>query len=61
MAETVSCFDCKYSGIEPGDMNPTCRHEIAGQLGLHVSTARAENAKCGPDGTLFEKVKNETT
>lgn len=57
-----NCSACRYSGMEPDDMNLTCGHPDAGVFGLHIRKeplGHCENFKKfeqhpgrHPDGTL---------
>jgi hypothetical protein len=46
------CKACRYSGIEPSDMNLTCGHPDAGVFGLHIWKEPLEHC---PDFIKFEQ------
>jgi hypothetical protein len=52
MAQKPNCSACRWSGIEPADMDLTCGHPDAGFFGLHI---RKEPLEHCPDFSKFEQ------
>jgi hypothetical protein len=50
-----NCHACKYSFMEPGDMNLTCGHPDAGPVGKYTRMAAAADGHCGPELPKFEQ------
>ena len=47
-----NCHACRYSFMEPSDMNLTCGHRDAGAFGLHIYKEPLEHC---PDYLKFEQ------
>jgi hypothetical protein len=52
-AQPKKCEACRFSFMEPDDMNLTCGHKDSGTFGLYVH--RAVEQHCGPDLSKFEQ------
>ena len=48
-----NCKSCKFSYMEPCDMNLICGHSDSGQMGLYVLRGPAKH--CGPERIKWEQ------